>query len=160
MAEYYLDDGITQPVWDNSVTPRIEIDLGDTVVIECAEPVGQITLSSTADDLTNLDFGKLQALTGSIYIKGVKAGDTLEVEILEMKHKGWGWTVYIPGFGLLQEDVDYAYIHHGDLDGNCCNFGTNNILVPFELFSGCVSVAPAETVRLDGECKKCCTLHD
>ncbi len=148
MAEHYLDDSITQPFWDNSVTPRLSIDLGDTVVMECAEPVGQITPDSDADDLANLDFGKVHALTGSIFIKGTEAGDTLEVEILDMQHKGWGWTGHIPDFGLLQEDFDYAYIHHWELNGDNCLFGVNDIVLPFEPFPGCVGVAPAESGRL------------
>lgn len=149
MTEHYLDDSITQPFWDNSVTPRLEIAAGDTVVIECAEPVGQLTPDSTSDDLANLDFSKVHALTGSIYIKDAKAGDTLEVEILDMQHKGWGWTGHIPGFGLLQDDFDYAYIHHWELDGDQCKFGVNDIIVPFEPFPGCIGVAPAENERLD-----------
>ena len=148
MAEHFLDDCITQPFWDNSVTPRLFIDLGDTVVMECAEPVGQITPDSDDDDLANLDFGKVHALTGSIFIKGAEAGDTLEVEILDMQHKGWGWTGHIPGFGLLQEDFDYAYIHHWELNGDNCLFGVNDIVLPFEPFPGCVGVAPAESGRL------------
>ncbi len=149
MAEHYLDDSITQPFWDNSVTPRLSIDPGDTVVIECAEPVGQMTPDSNADDLAALDFGKVHALTGSIHINGAAAGDTLEVEILDMRHKGWGWTGHIPGFGLLQEDFDFAYIHHWALDGDTCDFGLNGIRLPFEPFPGCVGVAPAESGRLD-----------
>lgn len=148
MAEHYLDDSITQPFWDNSVAPRLEIDPGDTVVMECAEPVGQITPDSTAADLANLDFSKVHALTGSIYVKGASAGDALEVEILDMKHKGWGWTGHIPGFGLLQEDFDYAYIHHWELAGDECRFSLNDIRLPFEPFPGCVGVAPAESGRL------------
>ncbi|MDE2638251.1 MAG: acetamidase/formamidase family protein [Chloroflexota bacterium] len=86
MTEHYLDDSVTQPFWDNSVTPRLTIDPGDTVVIECAEPVGQVSPASTADDLANLDFSKIHALTGSIYIKGAAVVDALEVEILDMQH--------------------------------------------------------------------------
>lgn len=149
MAEHYLDDSVTQPFWDNSVTPRLRIDPGDTVVIECAEPVGQVRPDSSVDDLANLDFGKIHALTGSIYINGAAAGDALEVEILNMKHKGWGWTGHIPHFGLLQEDFDYAYIHHWELDGDVCRFGVNGITLPFEPFPGCVGVAPSEPGRLD-----------
>lgn len=147
MAEHYLDDSITQPFWDNAVAPRLEIDPGDTVVIECAEPVGQITPHSTAADLETLDFSKIHALTGSIYIKGATPGSALEVEILDMKHKGWGWTGHIPHFGLLQDDFDYAYIHHWELDGDECRF-LNDIRLPFEPFPGCVGVAPAESGRL------------
>ena len=149
MAEYYLDDSVTQPFWDKAVTARLTIDPGDTVVMECAEPTGQLTPASTGDDLLNLDFSKVHALTGSIFVKGAAAGDTLEVEILEMRHKAWGWTGHMPGFGLLQEDFDYAYIHHWELAGDTCHFGVNDITVPFEPFPGCVGVAPAEAGRLD-----------
>ena len=148
MAEHYLDDSVTQPFWDNSVSPRLTIDLGDTVVIECAEPVGQITPDSNAEDLANLDFSKVHALTGSIYINGAAAGDVLEVEILDMQHKSWGWTGHIPGFGLLQEDFDFAYIHHWELNGEDCVFGLNGITLPFEPFPGCIGVAPVESGRL------------
>ena len=148
MAEHYLDDSVTQPYWDNAVTPRLTIDPGDTVVIECAEPVGQIRPDSTDDDLANLDFGLVHALTGSININGAAVGDALEVEILDMQHKGWGWTGHIPGFGLLQEDFDFSHIHHWELDGEICRFGVNDITLPFEPFPGCVGVAPAEPGRL------------
>jgi acetamidase/formamidase len=149
MTEFHLDDSVSQPFWDNSVEPRLAIDPGDTVVIECAEPVGQVTPEWTDDELANLDFGKVHALTGSIYINGASPGDALEVEILEMKHKGWGWTGHLPAFGLLQEDYDFAYIRHWELDGGSCHFGINDIVLPFEPFPGCVGVAPAEAGRLD-----------
>ena len=148
MAEHYLDDSVTQPFWDNSVTPRLTIDPGDTVVIECAEPVGQLTPESDATDLANIDFSLVHALTGSIFIKGAAVGDALEVEILDMQHKGWGWTGHIPNFGLLAEDFDYSYIHHWALEGDACHFGLNGITLPFEPFPGCVGVAPAEAGRL------------
>lgn len=148
MAEHYLDDSVTQPFWDKSVTPRLTIDAGDTVVIECAEPVGQLTPQSSDEDLANIDFALVHALTGSIAVNGAAAGDALEVEILDMQHKGWGWTGHIPGFGLLQEDFDYSYIHHWELDGDSCRFGVNDITLPFEPFPGCVGVAPAESGHL------------
>ena len=148
MAEHYLDDSITQPFWDNSVEPRLFIDPGDTVVMECAEPVGQLSPASTADELAKLDFSLVHALTGSIYIKGAQPGDALEVDILEMRHKGWGWSGHIPAFGLLQDDFDFAYIHHWTLEGDACHFGAADIQLPFEPFPGCVGVAPAEAGRL------------
>ena len=148
MAEHYLDDSVTQPFWDNSVEPRLIIQPGDTVTMECAEPVGQMTPDSTVDDLANLDFSKVHALTGSIFVEGAKAGDALQVEILDMQHKGWGWSGHIPGFGLLQDDFDFSYMHHWTLDGDDCHFGVADVRLPFEPFPGCVGVAPAESGRL------------
>ena len=31
MAEHHLDDSVTQPFWDNSIEPRLEIAPGDLV---------------------------------------------------------------------------------------------------------------------------------
>lgn len=149
MAEHHLDDSVTQPFWDNSVEPRLEVDPGDTVVFECAEPVGQLTPDSTDEDLATLDFGLIHALNGSVFVKGAKPGDVLEIELLDMKHKGWGWSGHLPGFGLLAEDFETAYLHHWQLDGDTCHFGVNDITLPFEPFPGCVGVAPREAGRLD-----------
>lgn len=149
MAEHYLDDSVTQPFWDNSVAPRLIIDSGDVVVIECAEPVGQLSPDSSHGDLANLDFSLVHALTGSISIQGALPGDALEVEILDMRHKGWGWTGHIPAFGLLQDDFDFAYMHHWALEGDVCHFGAAGVALPFEPFPGCVGVAPAERGRLN-----------
>ena len=149
MTEHYLDDSVPQSFWDNSVEPRLSIEPGDVVVMECAEPVGQLNPDSTAEDLAQLDFSLVHALTGSIFIEGALPGDALEVEILDMRHKGWGWSGHIPAFGLLQDDFDFAYIHHWTLAGDSCHFGAADITLPFEPFPGCVGVAPAEAGRLN-----------
>jgi len=36
------------------------------------------------------------ALSGAIYVKGAGPGDTLEIDILQMEHKGWGWSGRMP----------------------------------------------------------------
>ena len=149
MAEYYLDDSVTQPFWDNSVEPRLEIDSGDTVVFECPEPCGQVTPDWTDEELANIDFLLIHALIGSVYVKCAKPGNALQIEVLDFKHKGWGWSGHLIGFGLLAEDFDYAYIHHWKLDGDTCVFGINNIQLPFEPFCGTMGVAPKEVGRID-----------
>ncbi len=132
MAEHYLDDSVTQPFWDNAVTPRLVIDPGDTVTFECAEPTGQITPAWTADDLAHLDSSKVHALTGSVYVSGARPGDVLQVEILEMQHKGWGWSGYLDGFGLLQEDFAGQYLHHWRLDdAGSHSTEIDSLVVPF-----------------------------
>ena len=89
MAEHYLDDSVTQPFWDNSVEPRLEIESGDTVVFECPEPCGQVTPDWNDDNLANIDFAPIHALIGSVYIKGAKPGDALQVVALHgVQHIG------------------------------------------------------------------------
>ena len=150
MAEHYLDDSVTQPFWDNSVEPRLEVESGDTVVFECAEPCGQVTSDWKSEDLATIDFSKIHALTGSVFIKGAQPGDVLQVDILDMKHKGWGWTGHLPGFGLLAEDFEGSYIHHWQLEGdNCRSTEIDNLILPFEPHPGCVGVAPKDEGRLN-----------
>jgi len=148
MREHFLDGSVTQPFWDNSITPRLEIDPGDTVVFDCPEPCGQVTPDWDAEKLAKIDFAPIHALVGSVYVKGAKPGDALQVEVLDLKHKGWGWSGHLQHFGLLQNDFDFAYIHHWKLEGDRCYFGVSNIVVPFEPFCGCMGVAPQEPGRI------------
>jgi acetamidase/formamidase len=149
MAEHYLDGSVTQPFWDNAVEPRLEIESGDTVSFDCPEPCGQVTPQWTDDDLANIRFDPIHALVGSVYVRGAEPGDALQVEILDMEHKNWGWSGHLKGFGLLAEDFDFAYIHHWELDGDVCRFGAGEVQVPFAPFCGTMGVAPRQPGRLD-----------
>ena len=107
MAEHFLDDTVIQPFWDNSIEPRLEIDSGDTVVFDCLEANGQIQPDWTVADYENADRSKIHALNGSVWVKGAQPGDVLEIDILDMRHKGWGWSAHRPGMGLLPDDFDF-----------------------------------------------------
>lgn len=149
MAAHHLDDSAPQPFWDNSVPPRLTIDPGDTVVFDCAEPIGQVTPQWTNDDFALADPALAHALTGSIAIAGAEPGMVLSVEIMEIEHKGWGWSGHIPEFGLLAEDFDFPHLRHWELDGGTCRFPVGGIEIPAHSFPGVVGVAPAEPGRLD-----------
>ena len=149
MTTHYLDDTVTQPFWDNSAEPRLTIEPGDTVVFECLEATGQLTPDSTVEDYATTDRSLVHALNGAVYVDGAAPGDALQVEIIDMQHKGWGWTGHKPGFGLLDGDFDGHYLHHWRLEGDQCHFGIADIVVPFEPMPGCVGVAPLEPGRLD-----------
>ena len=150
MAEHYLDDSVVHAFWDNSYPARLEIEPGDTVVFECREAVdGQVTPESGHDAVSNLDFSRIHPLTGPVFVKGVRPGDVLEVDILKMEHKGWGWNGHLPGFGLLADDFDYPYVQHWRLEGDARFFRDSDLVeVPFEPFCGVMGVAPKEKGRL------------
>lgn len=149
MAEHYLDDSAPQPFWDNSVTPRLTIAPGDTVVVECAEPIGQVEPSWTNDDLAEADPALAHALTGAIALEGAEPGDVLAVEVLDIQHKGWGWSGHIPQFGLLPDEFDFPFLRHWELDGSECRYPVGDITIPAAPFPGVVGVAPAEAGRID-----------
>lgn len=148
MAHHTLPGDVTQPFWDQDVSPRLTVASGDMVTLQCPEPCGQVTPQWTANDIRGWDTSRVHALVGSIAVDGLRAGQALEVEILEMQHHGWGWSGSLPGFGLLADDFPDPVLHHWELDGDVCRFGVADIELPFTPFCGCLGVAPGEPGRL------------
>ncbi len=147
MAKHHLDDSQPHAFWDNSLPPRVRIEPGDTVVFETLEAsAGQITPQSGDTAVANLDFGPIHPLTGPVYVNGAEPGDALQVEILGLKHKNWGWNAVIPGFGLLGSEFQTPYLHHYQV-GSDCQF-RSDIRIPYEPFCGVMGVAPREPGRL------------
>ena len=148
MATHYLDDTQPHAFWDNSYPARIHVKSGDTVVFETLEAsANQVTPTSADEAVANLSFDPIHPLTGPVHVEGAEPGDGLEVEIISIKHKGWGWNAVIPGFGLLGEDFPNPYLHHYKLGRTNCEF-RKDILIPYEPFCGVMGVAPRETGRL------------
>jgi acetamidase/formamidase len=82
-------------------------------------------------------------LTGPIFVDGAEPGDVLEVDILEVTHRGWGWTSVIPGLGFLRERFSTPYLFHWQLEGNESR-SLAPAVVPLRPFCGVMGVAPAE----------------
>lgn len=147
MATYHLDDTQPHAFWDNTLPPRVHIQPGDTVVFETLEASAQqIQPDSTSETLRTLDFAFIHPLTGPVYMEGAEPGDALVVDIISIKHKGWGWNAVIPNFGLLGEEFTEPYLHHYHLGENSCEFRPD-IHIPFEPFCGVMGVGPREAGR-------------
>ncbi|MFC7096477.1 acetamidase/formamidase family protein [Halobaculum marinum] len=133
--------------WDNSLEPALTIADGDVVRFECRDAVdGQIDVETTAEDVLDVSFDPVHPLTGPVYVEGAEPGDVLEVDLLDLQHKGWGYNVYFPGemgLGLLPEDFEEPGIHIWDLQGDVGKF-VNEIEVPLDPFPGVIGNAPAE----------------
>ena len=149
MTVFHLDDTQPHAFWDHSHPPRVRIAPGDTVVFEIQEAsANQIVPTSTTEVLETLSFDPIHPLTGPVYVEGAEPGDVLEVEIVSMEHKGWGWNAVIPHFGLLPDDFPQPYLHHYKLEGTKCWFSPE-ICIPYEPFCGTMGVAPREPGRLN-----------
>ncbi|AOL16676.1 acetamidase [Sulfolobus sp. A20] len=147
----YTIHAITHNKWDNSLQPIMSISDGDIITVETKEASdGQVTPSSIEKDLLKLDFSRIHPLTGPIEVKNAEPGDALEIEFLEFKNKGWGWTGVLPGFGFLADeqytspidvlgpalkiwkaDDNYAYAKFGDLE----------VKIPLNPFPGVIGTA-------------------
>lgn len=133
--------------WDNSILPVATVAPGSSIEFECQDSsAGQLTPVSTVEDVERLDFGKINPVSGPIYIDGAKPGDVIKVTINEFKPSGFGWTANIPGFGLLADQFEEAALHIWSYDKNTLApsaFGPGG-KVPLKPFAGTIGLAPAE----------------
>lgn len=138
--------------WDNSVGPAERVAPGSTILFHCHDSsAGQLGPSSTVETVRNLDFGKINPVSGPIYVEGAKPGDALKITIesftpQERDGAGWGWTANIPGFGLLAEQFTEAALTLWKYDPRTMEpaLWGKEAKVPLKPFAGTIGNAPAE----------------
>lgn len=77
-----------------------EVEKGEQVIFETLDCFS-CQLESASDTLDELDWSITNPATGPVYIKGVKAGDTVKVKIDKIELKGQSVMCVIPGAGGL-----------------------------------------------------------
>ena len=100
----------------------------------------------TVAEFLKIDRGRIHALTGPIFVDGAEPGDVLQIDVLEVAHKGWGWSSVIAGLGFLKDRFSEPYLFHWQLDGAITR-SLAPAVVALRPFCGVMGVAPAE----DGE---------
>jgi acetamidase/formamidase len=147
MTEHVLAAEATHSRWNRALPPRLEIDPGDTVHFQCVEAAGnQVRPGMSLEDLATIDRGRIHALTGPVFIRGAQPGDVLEIEILNLAHHGWGYSMLVPGLGFLKDRFSQPFLFHWELLPS----ETRSLapaVVPLRPFCGVMGVAPA----VDGE---------
>ncbi|MBD1556277.1 acetamidase/formamidase family protein [Vibrio sp. S9_S30] len=133
--------------WNKAILPAYHVARGTTLEFECLDSSGgQLTAASKVEDIAGLDFGKINPVTGPIFVEGAKPGNVLKVSILEFKPSGFGWTANIPGFGLLADQFQDPALNLWSYNaqtlapsafGQCAN-------VPLKPFAGTIGVALAQ----------------
>jgi len=120
---------------------------GDTVHLECLDASGaQVRPGMTVAEYLTIDRGRIHALTGPIFVDGAEPGDVLQIDVLEVAHKGWGWSSVIAGLGFLKERFAEPFLFHWQLEGEVTR-SLAPAIVPLRPFCGVMGVARAE----DGE---------
>jgi acetamidase/formamidase len=136
--------------WDRSIPPVLTVSPGATVEFECPDASGgQLSARSTVADVSTLDFGKVNPVTGPVFVDGAEPGDALKVTIHEFKPSGFGWTANIPGFGLLADQFKEPALHLWSYDksGKSPAAYSPKGKVPLKPFPGTIGLAPAEPGR-------------
>ncbi|MDE0114283.1 MAG: acetamidase/formamidase family protein [Albidovulum sp.] len=133
--------------WDNSLDPILLAKPGDVIEIETVDASGgQINSESDASGLNDLDFSKINPVTGPVFVEGAEPGDAIAVKFLEFAQSDWGWTALIPGFGLLADEFPEPCLHIWNIDtcsSGPCLFGAGG-KIPLKPFCGTVGLALSE----------------
>ena len=133
--------------WNRDFPPAVRAKPGETIHFECLDSSGgQLGRDSTAANIATLDFGRINPVTGPVYVEGAEPGDALKVTIRKFVPSGLGWTANIPGFGLLADQFPDPALHIWTYDPTSMApalYGPKG-RVPLKPFAGTIGVAPAE----------------
>ena len=133
--------------WNNSFQPKLTVAPGATITFDTVDASGgQLSPTSTVADVPGLDFGRVNPVTGPVYVDGAEPGDILKITLVAFGPSGWGWTANIPGFGLLADQFPDPALNIWSYDAGLLEpalFGAN-ARVPLSPFAGTIGVALAE----------------
>jgi acetamidase/formamidase len=133
-------------VWDNAIEPALEVEPGDAIELHVRDASDeQIGPDSSVEAVAALDFDHVNPVSGPVFVKGAQPGDVLEIELLELRPRDWGWTALIPGFGLLADEFPDPWLRISRVDPERDRVvWSDGISLPYRPFPGTIGVAPAE----------------
>ena len=120
---------------------------GDHIVFETRDALdSDLTLDSTADDVTALDLNLVHPMTGPVHIEGAEVGDVLAITLVDIEPDQYGYTVIVPGFGFLRDLFPDPYVVNWKLDRQAATSDEMpGVRVPMAAFMGSVGVLPGDT---------------
>ena len=144
MSVHILSAEPTHSLWNRDLKPRMIVEPGDTVHMDCLDATGgQVSPGDPASRMLEIDTTRIHTLTGPIWIEGAEPGDVLEIQILEVTHKGWAWSSVLPGLGFLDQRFTGPNLFHWDLEAEITR-SLAPAIIPLKPFCGVMGVAPAQ----------------
>ncbi|MDG6953669.1 MAG: acetamidase/formamidase family protein [Nitrososphaerota archaeon] len=130
-------------LWSRNHRPVLRVVPGDEVTFEINDVSSwQVTRDSVAER-PEFDQSKLYPLSGPVHVEGAEPGDTLLVDVLGVENDDFGWSIILPGEGLLEE-FQKPYLYKWDLVRKDYALFEKGIKVPLRPFCGVMGVAPPE----------------
>ncbi|HET7451063.1 MAG TPA: acetamidase/formamidase family protein [Gaiellaceae bacterium] len=142
--------GRDQVVWAFSpdMEPVLEVEPGSVVTLETNDCfTGQIR--SEQDLVTEIDFQRVNSATGPISVKGAEPGDSLVVELLEVKPVERGFATLIPGMGQLIDKVQAPLTQVFRVEGDTVHM-SDRISFPLRPMVGVIGVATERDTVFNG----------
>ena len=142
MSEHNLSARPTHSRWNRSLPPRLIIEPGDTVHFECLDSSGaQVHPEMSLPEYLTIDRSLIHALTGPVFVSGAEPGDVLQIDVLDVAHKGWGWTSVVEGLGFLKNRFADPFFFLWELEREVSRSLAPSV-VPLRPFCGIMGVAP------------------
>src|SRR5215471_8745503 len=105
---------------------------------------GQLPPTSTVADFASMKAGAIHPLTGPVFVKGVKPGDVLEIEFIDITPQPTAFSCIIPGFGFLRDVMTEPFLVHWRIkDGWATSAQIPGVRIPGASFMGVSGVAPS-----------------
>jgi len=133
--------GRDEVVWafEPQMEPVLEVEPGSIVTLETNDCfTGQI--QSEDDLVTEIDFERVNSATGPIAVTGAEPGDSLVVELLEVRPVERGFATLIPGIGQLIDQVKSPLTQVFRVEGDTVHMN-DRISFPLRPMVGVVGVA-------------------
>src|SRR3954451_14895098 len=84
--------------WDRDAEPALEVTSHEVVAFSVRDASDeQIGPSSDPAAVVGLDCGRVNPVSGPVYVRGAEPGYVRSADILELRPRDWGWTAIIPG---------------------------------------------------------------
>jgi acetamidase/formamidase len=142
-TDHVIDPSVIHHQWDAGLEPVLTISSGDTVHYDIkVAGEGQVWPGATYED-TRFDFDTIYNLSGPIWVNGAEPGDTLQVDVLELRHGDWGWAAFLPELGLLPDSFPHGYVRTFELKDQVAEFAPG-IRIPLAPFCGTIGTHPGE----------------
>lgn len=128
---FFAFDKNNQPALRVTTPCQLTMESGDALC-------GQVT--SEEQRLESLDFARCNPATGPVYVEGAEPGDALRVRVSALRLADTGFTMTIPGTGLLPDQVK-GKVAFCPVKGGKVLF--RGLELPLRPMIGVIGVAPA-----------------
>lgn len=142
--DYFLTADQKHNKFSSLIPPVLKVKSGSVIKADAYEASdNQLHRNATLEDLINIDFGPIHAMTGPVYVEEAEVGDILAVDLIKVELGDYGWQAIVGGFGFLTERFPNPKLNIHEIDVlNKTTMFNDKIKIPLKPFPGIMGVAP------------------
>ncbi len=130
-------------LFSKSIKPVIEIDSGDEILFQTIDAHNGTVPAGDDIKFPDIDLNDCNPVTGPVYVKGARPGDTLLVNIKDIKLDSKGFVPSRQDMGILKNMVTGNLARNMAVKDGIIHF-SEEIKIPVRPMIGTIGVAPAE----------------